>query len=120
MSTPSSSEPGDLPVTGFRGRAARARPGEIDAIAQYRLDARMQALARQHREAMVEAVETVATGTVRVRLRATDGRPLHFAPGQFVSVHVERPGEEPRRRPYCPLSAPDPHGRFELLVRLVG
>jgi ferredoxin-NADP reductase len=71
------------------------------------------------RGAEVVAVDRLTlTGTVRIRARVTDDRPLDFRPGQFVAIQEDVPGVGLQHSPYCMFLPPSPDRSFELLLRV--
>lgn len=109
----------DVPVN-FQGSAPRGRPEVVDHAVTERLDGRWSSVSRYNRRAVVTGTEALTeTGTIRLRLQVTDGKPFEFDPGNFVGIECHVEGLGYRRSPYCILSPPSDDGGFELLVRVV-
>lgn len=71
------------------------------------------------RRAEVVAVERLTvTGTVRIRGRVVDGRPLTYLPGQFLTIQEEVPSVGLQHSPYCLFTPPGGGDAFELLLRV--
>ncbi len=74
---------------------------------------------RFSRRAEVVAVDRLTvTGTVRIRARVTDGRPLDFKPGQFLAIQQEVPGVGLQHSPYCMFVPASADRTFEMLIRV--
>lgn len=74
---------------------------------------------RFSRRAEVVAVDRLtATGTVRIRARVTDDRPLDFKPGQFLAIQQDVPGVGLQHSPYCMFVPASADRTFEMLVRV--
>ena len=75
---------------------------------------------RYHRRAEVEWIRPLTpTGTVRIGFKVVDDQPFQYDPGQFVGIELGVEGLGYARSPYCILSEPNDHNRFELVVRVV-
>ncbi len=74
---------------------------------------------RFSRRAEVLAVDRLTpTGTVRIRARVTDDRPLDYKPGQFLALQQDVPGVGLQHSPYCMFLPPAPDRSFEMLIRV--
>jgi ferredoxin-NADP reductase len=104
----------------FQGRPARGQPRRFAAEAADTLERRFSTVSRYDRRARVFGIEWLTTtGTFRLTLQVTDGRPFTVLPGNFVGIEGEVEGEGFLRSPYCIASAPTRDLRFDLIVRVV-
>jgi len=107
--------PGNFQGTPPRWRSHDAETAALDAV-----DDHWFSSSRFTRRARVVATDVLtSTGTLRLGLEVTDGRPFDFAPGQFVGVEAHYAGRGFRRSPYCIMSDPADAPRFDVLVRIV-
>ncbi len=76
-------------------------------------------VSRYDRRAEVVSVDRLTvTGTVRITLEVSDGRPFVFLPGYWIGIEEDLRGIGPRRSPYCIFSPPSGNRRFDILVRV--
>ena len=74
---------------------------------------------RFSRRAEVVSVHRLTeTGTVRIRARVTDDRPLDYKPGQFLAIQQDVPGVGLQHSPYCMFMPAAADRSFELLIRV--
>ena len=74
---------------------------------------------RFSRRAEVVSVHRLTeTGTVRIRARVTDDRPLDYKPGQFLAIQQDVPGIGLQHSPYCMFMPAVADRSFEMLIRV--
>ncbi len=82
-------------------------------------DQMWQQESRFPRRAEIVSVDRLTpTGTVRIRARVTDDRPLDFLPGQFLAVQEDIPGVGRQHSPYCMFQPAAADRFFEMLIRV--
>ena len=74
---------------------------------------------RFSRRAEVVSVHRLTeTGTVHIRARVTDDRPLDYKPGQFLAIQQDVPGVGLQHSPYCMFMPAAADRSFEMLIRV--
>ena len=70
------------------------------------------------RAEVVSVHQLTGTGTVRIRARVTDDRPLDYKPGQFLAIQQDVPGVGLQHSPYCMFMPAAADRSFEMLIRV--